>query len=852
MLSTFFGIETMKTAILTQRKIMDTIGHNVANASTEGYSRQVVNLAARTSYTANQINSSLYGAGQIGTGVIATAIERIRDVYVDKQLRTGTSDKGYNDIAVSTLSQIENAFMEPSTDEGLSAAMTEFFSAWSDLADNPESLAARNQVISTANNLVDVIHTIDQALRDIRIDLDSQINEDVEQVNKLLYQIADLNDQIADIYANGYTPNDLLDSRDLLLDELSTYVNYSVSDTDTEGMIAIDINGRELVRNTTVYELTTESSWDHPSQDTKTPYMTDVSQSDFDMLAQMSSGELKGLVDARDDILLNVQSQFTEMVNTLVNTVNNYFSQGIGTNLEDYGVVATTTSTIGNLDNFVTVAASDMQYFSTGDKIYIGDADGEGITVTITDVDYANSRLFFDNVGILSKGVETAASTYTSTAFTVDSGAEIRRITLDKENFFELQSILGGGLIGDTSPDFYSQMTSTITLPDSVTLKTTVKQLEEILGVNITDNINGSRVQLNDTSYSKLITEDMTIDTVLLRLSQENLANNDGKGLSFTFDEVNHKIIVTGETAEALDQLGGEDGSSCNILRILGLEGYGITGIETQSGTELTTTLQDLGVGSGYIQIDNCVIELDETMTLQSALDTINGALNTDPSQKSYGTNIFFDTTSGRVRVVSSHEFCVTTPEVSQFPVAGSSVTTSNFLTVLGLQREESTPTDALVQGLASVTSSDTGARITVNQALVNDVGKLSTALSYAGIPGDNAGALNIAGVDTLLTMGSLSSSRESQPTLTINDYYNSLISGVGTLADEANTNANAIDNFIEYYSTQKEAVSGVSIDEEMVKMIEAQHAFSAASRMINTIDEMLNLIISGTGLAGR
>jgi flagellar hook-associated protein FlgK len=854
MRSTFFGIETMRRALLTQRKVMDTIGHNVANANTPGYSRQQVHLTTTSPYPYPS-TTTLYGAGQIGTGVIADAIERVRDVFIDKQLRMGTTDKGQNEIEKSILSQIENAFMEPSTDNGLSGAMGQFFNAWQELSKRPENLAARNQVISMANNVVDVIHNIDQTLRNIRVDLNGQLQKDVTEVNRILHEIAYLNPEIAKVYTQGNTPNDLLDKRDSLFDELSNYVNFNVSDGDFTGIVNVAIGGRVLIQDEHVYELNLDMTWDHPSQNTKTPYMNDVSQDDYNMLAQFSSGELKGIINSRDQILIDAQNQFTDLINTFVNTVNNYHSQGMGTNLDDTGSVASTTSAITNMSNFVTVAATDVKYFNVGETLYIRDAQGEAVTVKLTGIDTTNNRLYFDNVGTLNKAQEGAASTYSTTPFAgggVDTGAEIRKITREKENFFTLQDILGNNLVGDTNPDYFSQKMSTIQLPEQVTLQTTVGQLEALLGVDITNNINGLRLQLDNQSYSKTITDNTTLDTLLLRLSQENLVGNDGKGLQFKFDEVNRRITVTGQTREALDQLGGPNGSACNLLRVLGLEGYGITGSKNPAGTQLSAQLKDLGVGNGYIQIDNVVIELNDTWTLQSALDTINTALNKDPSQKSYGTNVFFDPTSGRVRIVSPHRFSVATPEISQFPASGTATTTSNFLTVLGLQREETNPTDAMVQGLTSLTSSDIGARIAINADLLNDVGKIATAVSYAGIPGDNTSALDIAGIKNQYLKGDLSTGRSAQPTLTIDDFYNDFIAQIGTDAQKANMDSDVIDKYVEYYQNQRQEVSGVSIDEEMTKMIQAQQSFAAASRMINVVDEMLTTIISSTGLAGR
>ncbi|HOO57222.1 MAG TPA: flagellar hook-associated protein FlgK [bacterium] len=853
MTSSFFGIETMRRAILSQRTVMNTIGHNVANASTEGYSRQVVHLTS-TSPTPTPGTNLIVGAGQLGTGVAVAEIERVRDVFVDNKLRSGLMDQGYNQVVMDTLSQIENAFLEPSTEQGFSNAMSEFFTAWQDLSINPESAAARNQVVSMAQNLVDVVNNIDQTLRGIRLDLNGQLKQGVDEVNRIIEEIATLNYEITKVYSHNNLPNDLLDQRDLLLDELSQYVNFDVIDTDVLGGISISIGGRELVRDDSVYNLTYDTAWDHPSQNSKTPYMNDVSQNDFYMLAQASNGELKGIIEARDEILVEVSNEFSSLVTEFMNTVNNYCSQGMGMVLEDTGTITTSVADITSLDNFVAINATEITQFSTGELIYIEDADGEGITVEITDIDVSGGvgRLFFDNIGPL---VTADEATGTQTSFSgaangIESGATIRKITMEKYNLFETADILGRNMIGDTNADYYSQMTSTLKLPEGITAKTTIRELEAIYGVDITD-MSGKRLQLDDQGYSKMITEDMTLDQAMSIIAGQNLVANDGKALEVEFDEVNRRIIIKGETAEALNQLGGEDGSSCNLLRVLGFEGYGIAGFEQETGTNLTTTLEDLGIGDGYIQIDNVLLEIDKSMTIQATLDQINATLNVDPDQSSYGTNLIWDANAGRLRIVSSHRFSVRTPEESQIAAAGGAIA-SNFLTILGLQRDETVPTDSMQQQLASVTSSDIGARITVNQDIINDTSRLATATSYAGIPGDNTVALDIAGIQNQYLMSDYSTGSLANPSETLEEFYSGLISDIGVDSQRAIMDAEVIDNYLEFYQNKREEVSGVSLDEEMTKMIEAQHAFSAASRMINTVDEMLDLIINGTGLVGR
>lgn len=866
MRSTFFGIETMRRALLSQRTVMDTVGHNIANAGTKGYSRQIVELSPTGAFPYPGTNR-VYGAGQIGTGVITESIKRVRNEFVDGQVRVGITNTAQLEVEKDTLSQIENIFLEPATTQGFSGAMTDFFDAWQEISKYPDNTAARNQVIAMGRNMVDVIRNVDQTLRDIRVDLNGQIVKDVEIVNGILRDIADLTPEIAKVFTHGMSPNDLLDQRDRLIDELSQYMNVQVEDSEYLGGLAISVGGRELMRNETVYELTLEPNWDHPSQNTKTPYMNDVSQSDYYMLAQFSTGELKGLINSRDVILPEVQEKYETMVKTFVDSVNNVHSKGLGIAVEDYSVFgAGTTAEIGNNANFAQIAATDTQYFAVGEMIQIVDQNdpSKTITVTISDIDTdgsGNGRLYFENIGPLERTVETAPGTYTNETYTIGNpdtgpnpgGAEIRKLTIDKYNFFETSDLLSNNLIGDTAPDYYNQMTSTVKLPSNVSMDTTIGDLERMFGIEIDPSgaTNAPRLRLDNNSYTDQLDENMTLEEVFRRIQKVHPLANDGEALDIKFDEVNRTITLGGVTYNALAELGGENGSQSNLFRILGFEGQNITSFELQEGTQLNTTLGDLGISNGWTQIDNTLIQIDNTVTLKAALDDINAALNNSVDAKSYNTQIFYDEGNGRLRIVSDHSFSVDTPEPAIFPSTPPNAA-SNFLTVTGIQRSDAAPTYSKQQSLISTTTSDIGARVSVNSALMEDVNRIATASTYAGIPGDNSIAVEMAALKNAFLMVDTSQGRLGNPTQTIDDYYNDIIADVGVQSATTQNAAESADSFLEYYQNMQQEVSGVSIDEEMTKLIEAQHSYQAAARMINAVDEMLSLVINNMGLVGR
>ena len=252
MRSTFSGLNTMVRGVFANQLSLDTVGHNITNASTEGYSRQKVNLAA----TRGQGVSSLYGNVMVGTGVDSMSIERARNIYADKQFWQETSTQEYYKTTQVNYEKIEAVF-DDSDKTGLVNAMGDFYKAWQNLSKNASTASTRVAVIEKGNMLADRIKTAGEQLQ-------SQINSQyddmrvtVNKVNETTDKIVQLNKNIMQQEAIGASANDLRDQRDLLVDELSKYMNLNVYE-DEKGMYSVVSNGITMVGG--VERLTLEMS----------------------------------------------------------------------------------------------------------------------------------------------------------------------------------------------------------------------------------------------------------------------------------------------------------------------------------------------------------------------------------------------------------------------------------------------------------------------------------------------------------------------------------------------------------------------------------------------------------------
>lgn len=247
-ISAFSGLQTSLRGLIAQQQAINVAGHNVANASTPGYTRQEVVLRATQPYVI-PANSVITGAGaQMGTGVDVSAIRRIRDQFLDIQYRAQNAKLGDAGTRTRSLDEAELAFAEP-TDDGLAAQINKFWSAWSDVANAPQNTGARAALVSTSKTLATTFHTIHAQLTTVAQQAQAQydaITGATGDVAAAAKELADLNVSIRDAVFRGQQPNDLMDRRDLLIDQLSALGQTSVTDLGT-GAVQVDFGGVTLV-----------------------------------------------------------------------------------------------------------------------------------------------------------------------------------------------------------------------------------------------------------------------------------------------------------------------------------------------------------------------------------------------------------------------------------------------------------------------------------------------------------------------------------------------------------------------------------------------------------------------------
>ena len=235
-------LNTAKSGMNVSQVAIQTTSHNISNINTPGYSRQRVNQSASSPYSMPGKNSN-FGAGQIGTGTQIDDVTRIRNSFYDYQYRSESHQYGNTSVKYEYFKNIEGIFNEPS-DTAISSSLNSFFNSWSELSKDPQSSGVKSVVIENGKYLSNSINSAFKRLESLEEGLDKQSEYIMDEVNSMLSQLDKLEKNIKIIQGSGKSPNDFLDQRDQLLDNLSFKLNINDKDVKATLKKAYDANGK--------------------------------------------------------------------------------------------------------------------------------------------------------------------------------------------------------------------------------------------------------------------------------------------------------------------------------------------------------------------------------------------------------------------------------------------------------------------------------------------------------------------------------------------------------------------------------------------------------------------------------
>ncbi len=426
-----------RRGMMLSQTALNTTSHNISNKSTEGYSRQRVDIVTNPAIDEGRYSS--------GTGARLGGINRINNPWLEKQLEQEGSQYSFLDAKANALTGLENVINEQNVD-GINASISNFFNSFRDLANNPESAVPRTQVREAASNLIGVLKTAKKQIDAAADGIGKSIEAGLEEVNGYGKEIAQLNEKILNVEISGGQANDERDRRDLLVKKLSEKMNISYAEDPKTGMLNVTAGKTAvLVAGTSATQIyATQSEFEGPR------VMYSLSQgSSFDVTDQFTggslgaslavagaNGEVGQLGQHLEDMAFNIATevnkihqegfdryngqgvQFFDM-----NQKNGFSIENMSLNkeiLKDVGLIAAASQPNSPGDNNVALVLQNLQFQKVmGDGQYTFD-------------NFYNSKV--GEIGLVTKGTLTALESQKNTVDQLKNTREsISGVNLDEE-----------------------------------------------------------------------------------------------------------------------------------------------------------------------------------------------------------------------------------------------------------------------------------------------------------------------------------------------------------------------------------------------------------------------------------
>ena len=307
------GFSIGLSGINAAQKALETIGNNMANAATEGYHRQRVDL--RPAYSAQT------GGVLVGGGVNFEGVSRVIDNMLEQQILRQDSILEQLSQELKTMQTVEGSFGEFSEGGGLNAAIDKFFNSLQDLCTHPDESIWQNQAVSSADAMAAQFRMLGSSLTALQGQLKLEAENVVEQVNNLATTIAELNNNIERMEIAGATANNLRDQRDQRIAELSTLVGVETYERDY-GVVDVNVGNIPLVTGSTAVQL--ESGLNGAGE------LGIAIKGSFNYNTNIEGGKLGGILSLKNELVADVQNNLNDLAGAIINEVNRIHFQGVG------------------------------------------------------------------------------------------------------------------------------------------------------------------------------------------------------------------------------------------------------------------------------------------------------------------------------------------------------------------------------------------------------------------------------------------------------------------------------------------------------------------------------------------
>lgn len=440
-MSGLFGtFNISRSGLNAQQSELNVTSHNIANANTAGYTRQVANL--KTTDAQNSIGS----AGQIGTGVQVASITRVKDDFLDYQIRSQNAAQGTYTAQDQVLSQVQNVINE-SSDSSIGALTDDFYNSFHQLSLTPSDSAAKQLVVAKSLALTDSLNSTYTQLNDIQKGTTDSISQAVTDVNNIISQISDVNKSITQISLSGQQPNDLMDTRDNLVNQLSSYLGINVTNESNNG---ISITATEISSTDTTTGKAKPLTLVGSNGATGVVKSTDAST--------MKTGTLAGYTSALADVKTNIDN-LNKFAKALAFSVNAVETQSSAYQADP----PSTDNTSGAYNLFVNAAAATDENGITAGNITVSTALQSDTSKIITGVSSASGA----DDGSRALAIADLQNSKMNIQGITETSSRSDFLTGTSTSLFSLDTTLGVNTVkdsstGTTTDNYFTDIVDTI------------------------------------------------------------------------------------------------------------------------------------------------------------------------------------------------------------------------------------------------------------------------------------------------------------------------------------------------------------------------------------------------------
>ena len=859
-------LDIARTALSTQQYGIEVTGHNIANVNTPEYSRQSPVIVAKDPL---KISGLLLGRGaDVGSVVRAT------DQMVENRLMLEKSSMLSSQEMENYMRIFEGLFNENS-DTSISALLSEFWNSWHDISNNPSGVPERIALYEQSSLLSEQLNILSQDLTQIETDLTGAVKTGIERINQLTGEIATLNRQVITVESDGNTANDLRDQRNARISELYGYLDVQTFEQDNGTLTVTTARGGILVTAAESFDLSLGGTngnrvlWENSSG------------TSVDITNYLTNGKLGGWLEMRDGIVAKYKLDLDAVTKEFAWSVNEQHSQGVGLKFFDAAVTGTyKTDSSGLLD---TLSYGNKIDYTKDFKMWTYDS---GATSPVpVDVDMGISTA---NPTWATSSFNSASTTYT---IEVTQGGTVNTDAIQ----FKWSKTDGGSGIGTLAAG-----ATTAILDDTSTIDFTATEIlvaGNTLTVNTVAGGTPAPVVMTPTGTANNILDTYTftvdsasggtIGTDSIEIDWSNsttsgtftltagvtTATVDGMTLPFTSG-----YLFAGDTFTITTDANGTPSATLpsdwhwtldSFVSQFNRQTPRVTASKT-SDNALTFTPYTAGTDRELTALtyDSGVTVANTTVTVNNrAALTIDTAVGTPfrltwdsagPSwsisgDPGYGAAVLSGDASavqvdmngnGSADITVDFATALTADGFVEFDIAAAAGTYS-----FGFSDDTAQDSGLMAAfGINTFFQGSGAGSIGVNTVLSNKdniaAGQIDAGTGDRAA-GDNSNALAIAGLqytDTVIaqvTADRINGNTAESVTATIEDYYHVTIGSIGVTSSSIVRAKEFNEIMVNKLSTVRDAISAVSLDEEMANLIKFQHAYAAAAKIINVADEM-------------